>query len=132
MGQNLPFSEMMRSGKCFPHMSNMLTQTYSVVKLQTSFIYELPNYYWNPPFMYKMEVLFRWCNSQLTNIARFINNMFPNYYNYLLYIRKILFICIVFGCRSIKFLKKIQIYYASVLFYVENRRKCCMDISSAP
>jgi len=46
----------------------------------------IPNYYWNPPVIYKMEGLFRLCNSQLmTNISRFIK-ICHNYYNYLLYI----------------------------------------------
>jgi hypothetical protein len=36
----------------------------------------IPNYYWNPPVIYKMEGLFRLCNGQLmTNISRFIKNM---------------------------------------------------------
>jgi hypothetical protein len=31
----------------------------------------IPNYYWNPPVIYKMESLFRLCNSQLmTNISQ--------------------------------------------------------------
>ena len=33
----------------------------------------IPNYYWNPPVIYKMEGLFRLCN--MTNISRFIKNM---------------------------------------------------------
>jgi hypothetical protein len=36
----------------------------------------IPNYYWNPPVIFKMEGLFRLCNTQLmTNISRFIKNM---------------------------------------------------------
>ena len=36
----------------------------------------IPNYYWTPPVIYKMEGLFRLCNNQLmTNISRFIKNM---------------------------------------------------------
>jgi hypothetical protein len=37
----------------------------------------IPNYYWNPPVIYKMEGLFRlWNNQLMTNISRFIKKYF--------------------------------------------------------